>query len=195
MLEEEVGVIAVRRIEQLKQVKLMVGTLNGVSDLGKIDFMTEQEYKVLASNNLLLSYVLSGGDENIAVVLGSRYDQTWYVHRIFFSEKYRHLSLGTIATHLAIKDIITNFTFLNVDFGYGEPNQRFASTHVLKTRAHVLLSRAGSWANLCIIAYVSYEKLYSLLGYQLKLTRRKLVLVAAQVGREILQALKIFSKR
>jgi hypothetical protein len=195
LLEEEVGVIAVRRIEQLKQVKLMVGTLNGVSDLGKIDFMTEQEYKVLASNNLLLSYVLSGGDENIAVVLGSRYDQTWYVHRIFFSEKYRHLSLGTIATHLAIKDIITNFTFLNVDFGYGEPNQRFASTHVLKTRAHVLLSRAGSWANLCIIAYVSYEKLYSLLGYQLKLTRRKLVLVAAQVGREILQALKIFSKR
>jgi hypothetical protein len=193
LLEKEVGIIAVQRIDQLAQVKLMIGSLNGVSDLDKMYFLSEREYEGLASHNLLLSYVLSSGSENIAVVLGSRYDKTWYVHRIYFSETYRHFSLGTIATHLAIKDIITNFTFMNVDFGYGEPNQRFASTHVLKTRAHVLLSRQGSWINLFLFAYVSYEKSHSLFVNQLKSTKRKLVFGAARVWRKILRVSKKFS--
>jgi hypothetical protein len=52
--------------------------------------------------------------------------------------------VGTSAIHLALQDVLANCSFSHVDYGYGMPNAEFRSTHVLKSRGHILLHRARS---------------------------------------------------
>lgn len=56
----------------------------------------------------------------------------------------RNLSIGTSAVHLAVQDVLSHATLAHIDFGYGAPQAEFRSTHVLKTRGHVLLHRKRS---------------------------------------------------
>lgn len=60
-------------------------------------------------------------------------------HNIFVEKKHLALSVGTTAVHLAIQDLAGLGCLRAIDFGYGTPNNELRSSHILKTRAQVLL--------------------------------------------------------
>lgn len=156
LLARSAGPLTLQRIDRSVHVRELV---DGVAALagGASLFMTGRDYRVLAANRLLLSYVLKSGDEVIAVIAGSRYGDTWHVHQIMYAPAWRHLSAGAVALHAALQDVVTDFAFTSADLGFGTPRYAFASTHVLKTRAHVLLARRGSWSARLLRAFVHLD--------------------------------------
>jgi hypothetical protein len=53
--------------------------------------------------------------------------------------------------------VLANFSFDHVDYGYGVPNAEFRSTHVLKSRGHILLHRARSGTALLLKLHGMYN--------------------------------------
>jgi CelD/BcsL family acetyltransferase involved in cellulose biosynthesis len=145
LLTEAAGALQVMRIEQPEQV---AGLLDAIVAIDPSRAATRDAEQVrlacLARQGLLLSYVIRCGDADVAVVLGSRSTSVWHVHKISGLQDYLHLSVGTSAIHLALQDVLANCSFSHVDYGYGMPNAEFRSTHVLKSRGHILLHRARS---------------------------------------------------
>jgi hypothetical protein len=145
LLTEAAGALQVMRIEQPEQV---AGLLDAIVAIDPSQAATRDAEQVrlacLARQGLLLSYVIRCGDADVAVVLGSRSTSVWHVHKISGLQDYLHLSVGTSAIHLALQDVLANCSFSHVDYGYGMPNAEFRSTHVLKSRGHILLHRARS---------------------------------------------------
>lgn len=158
LLEQATGPLELVRIDRSADVRELVA---GIAALSPGDVagssMTARDYRVLAANRLLLSYVLKSGDAVIAVIAGSRYGDTWHIHQIHYAKRYRHLSAGAVAMHSALQNVIADFAFAHADFGYGEPRHSFASTHVLKQRAHVLVVRKASAAHWLFGAFVRYD--------------------------------------
>jgi CelD/BcsL family acetyltransferase involved in cellulose biosynthesis len=139
-LSEQVGTLELERIERPEQVAGMIGSLDALADAGELKtIMSEQTFVALAAQGLLLSYVLRAGDQVLAAILGTRSPDTLHVHNIFVDKKLLSLSVGTSAMHLAIKDLTGLGCLNSIDFGYGTPNHEFRSSHVLETRAQVLL--------------------------------------------------------
>lgn len=157
LLEQAAGPLSLQRIDRSVNVKQLVAGVAALAGAGAPCLAAARDYRVLAANRLLLSYVLRSDDEVIAVVAGSRYGDTWHVHQVMYAPAYRRWSAGAVALHAALQDVITDFAFASADFGYGTPRARFASTHVLKTRAHVLVARRGSWAALVLGAFVRFD--------------------------------------
>jgi hypothetical protein len=158
LLEEATGPLELKRIDRSGDVKDLVegvAALSAGSGSGRAK--TPRDYRVLAANRLLLSYVLKSGDDVIAVISGSRYGDTWHVHHIYYAERFRHLSAGAVAMHSALQNVIAEFAFTSADFGFGEPRQNFASTHALQERGHVLVTRRFSAARLVFAAFVRYD--------------------------------------
>lgn len=155
-LEQAAGPLQLERIDRSPQVRGLVAGIAALVPGTHEDgaHMGARDYRIMAANRLLLSYVLRSAGEVIAVVVGSRYGDTWHVHQIMYAPAWRHLSAGTVALHCALQDVTTDFAFATADLGYGTPRRRFASTHVLKTRAHVLVARRGSWPALLLGALV-----------------------------------------
>lgn len=154
LLEEATGPLELTRIDRSPQVRELV---DGVAALTPADvpvYMGARDYRVLAANRLLLSYVLRTAGEVVAVITGSRYGDTWHIHQILYARTYQHLSAGSVALHAAMQDVITHFAFTSADFGFGTPRHQFTSTHELKTRAHVLVARRGAWSTLMLHAYM-----------------------------------------
>jgi hypothetical protein len=164
LLKKAVGELCLKRIDGPSDVAELFDCLTVIAPGPKPGTLDENDYTVFAENNICLSYTLSGGGEWIAAVIGSRFGETWHVHRIHFSPKYRQLSAGSVAMHLAIKDVIQNFNFTKIDFGFGTPTYKFASTHVLKKRATILVTRRYSRLNLMISLFVAYDKFHSRLA-------------------------------
>jgi hypothetical protein len=159
LLTEAAGALQVVRIEQPEQVAGMLDATVVLDPSEVTDRDTEQRrMEGLARHGLLLSYVIRCGDEDVAVVFGSRSASVWHVHRISCQQKYLHLSVGTSAIHLAVQDVLANFSFNDIDFGYGTPNAEFRSTHVLKARGHVLLHRARSLTALLLTIHGTYDR-------------------------------------
>jgi hypothetical protein len=156
LLEQRAGPLTLQRIDRSAHVRDLV---DGVAALagGAPVFMGARDYRVLAANRLLLSYVLRSADDVIAVIAGSRYGDTWHVHQIMYAPAWRHLSPGAVALHAALEDVVSGFAFTAADLGFGKPRHAFASTNVLKTRAHVLLARRGSWAASLLRAFVRLD--------------------------------------
>ncbi|NIA53030.1 GNAT family N-acetyltransferase [Massilia sp. TW-1] len=151
LLTEAAGPLQVRRIEQPGQVASLLdatiaitGSLSGARDAEQV------RLKNLARHGLLLSYVIRCGDEDVAVVLGSRSSSVWHVHKIACKHKYLPLSVGMSAVHLAVMDVLANAPLQLIDYGYGTPNAEFRSTHVLRSRGHVLLHRTRSLSTLLL---------------------------------------------
>lgn len=158
LLEQATGPLTLQRITRSADVRDFIAGIEALAADGSMHGSTSgRDYRVLAANRLLLSYVLKSGHETIAVIVGSRYGDTWHVHQIHFASRYRDLSAGAVAMQSALQNVIAEFAFTSADFGFGEPRHSFASTHVLKTRAHVLVTRKGSAARLLVGAFVRYE--------------------------------------
>jgi CelD/BcsL family acetyltransferase involved in cellulose biosynthesis len=157
LLEQATGPLTLVRIDRSAAVKDLVEGVLALAPDGDRARTAARDYRVLAANRLLLSYVLRSRDEVVAVIAGSRYGDTWHVHQIMYAPHYRRLSAGTVALHTALQDVITSFAFTTADLGFGTPRDRFASTHVLQARAHVLVGRRGAWSALLLGAFVRLD--------------------------------------
>jgi hypothetical protein len=139
-LTEQVGTLELERVERPDQVPGMMAALAAL--LAEAEWKTvlsEKHFTALAAQGLLLCHVLRAGDQVLAAILGTRSPDTLHVHNIFVEKKHLALSVGTTAMHLAIKDLTELGCLRAIDFGYGTPNNEFRSSHILKTRAQVLL--------------------------------------------------------
>ncbi|MFL6657358.1 MAG: GNAT family N-acetyltransferase [Massilia sp.] len=139
-LSDQVGTLELERIERPEQVAGMMHSLKTlVSREEHKAILSEATFARLAGQGLLLCYVLRSGEQILAAVLGTRSPDTLHIHNIFVEKKHLALSIGTSAMHLTIKDVTSLGCFDRIDFGYGTPNHEFRSSHVLETRAQVLL--------------------------------------------------------
>ncbi len=139
-LSEQVGALELDRIEQPDQVDAMLAALDSMLSADeKASLMGSKTYQALAAQGLLLCYVLRAGEQVLAAILGTRSPDTLHIHNIFVEKKHLALSVGTSAMHLAIQDLTGLGCLTSIDFGYGTPNHEFRSSHVLETRAQVLL--------------------------------------------------------
>jgi hypothetical protein len=169
LLTEAAGTLQLQRIEEPGQVAGMfdaMSAMNASLDAPRAD--EQPRLESLARQGLLLSYVIRCGDEDVAVVYGSRSASVWHIHKIACQQKYLHLSVGTSAIHLAVQDVLAHFAFKDIDFGYGMPNSEFRSTHVLKKRGLVLLHRARSGTALLLKAHGMYNAMNDALICQVK---------------------------
>lgn len=174
-LEKEAGTVQVLRIEHPEQVGTLLDAIGAVTPHRKGERAGQQSsMDSMAQSNLLLSYVIRCGDEDVAVVHGARSNDVWHVYSIAAKQQYMQFSLGTSAIHLALQDVLANFALRDVDFHYGTPNQEFRSTHVMKTRGHVMLFRTRSLASLVLKTHGIYDGLNEGLIRQVKLARKKL---------------------
>lgn len=138
-LSEQAGALELDRIEQPGQVEGMLAGLHTMlSAEEKTCLMRLPTYQALAAQGLLLCYVLRAGGQVMAAILATRSAHTVHIHNIFVGTTHTALSVGTSVMHLAIKDL-TELGLKSIDFGYGTPNHEFRSSHVLETRAQVLL--------------------------------------------------------
>jgi CelD/BcsL family acetyltransferase involved in cellulose biosynthesis len=139
-LGEQAGTLALERVELPQQVAGMMRSLDAlVSAEEHKAILSEATFTGLAAHGLLLCYVLRAGDQVLAAILGTRSPDTLHIHNIFVDKKHLSLSVGTTAMHLAIKDLTSLGGLKSIDFGYGTPNHEFRSSHVLESRAQVLL--------------------------------------------------------
>lgn len=173
LLTEAAGTLQLLRIEEPGQVAAMFDAMDAFdASLDAPRAVEQPRLESLARQGLLLSYVIRCGDEDVAVVYGSRSASVWHIHKIACQQKYLHLSVGTSAIHLAVQDVLTHFSFKDIDFGYGMPNSEFRSTHVLKTRGVVLLHRAYSGTALLLKAHSKYDAMNEALIRQVKRLRK-----------------------
>lgn len=154
LLTEAAGPLHVLRIDQPGQVTAMLDAMVATDASRAADRGAERiRLEGLARHGLLLSYVIRCGETDVAVVYGMRSASVWHVYKILCRHDYLHLSVGTSAIHLAVQDVLAHCAFDHIDFGYGTPHAEFRSTHVLKTRGHVLLYRPRSGAALLLKAH------------------------------------------
>ncbi|MCS0581561.1 GNAT family N-acetyltransferase [Massilia pinisoli] len=158
LLTGAAGPLQVLRIETPDDVTHLLNAMDAVCPSPAVARDTERlRFEKLARHGLLLSYVIRCGNEDVAVVLGSRSPRVWHVHKIVGQQKYMRLSVGMSAMHLAVLDVLANFTFRLIDYGYGTPNAEFRSTHVLKSRGQVLLHRSRSLMGLLLTFHDKYN--------------------------------------
>jgi hypothetical protein len=175
LLEKEAGALQVLRIEHPEHVETALNAIGAVTPERIGDRAGQQSSMTsMARQGLLLSYVIRCGEEDVAVIQGARSNGVWHVYNIAAKQQYMHLSVGTSATHLALQDVLANFSFTDVDFHYGTPNAEFRSTHVMKTRGHVMLFRSRSLAGLVLKSHAVCDSLNETLIRHVKLGKKKI---------------------
>jgi CelD/BcsL family acetyltransferase involved in cellulose biosynthesis len=174
LLEQATGPLQLERIDRACAVKLLSEGVGALAPQGDPARKAARDYRVLAANRLLLSYVLRSADDIVAVIVGSRYGDTWHVYQILYAPAYHHLSAGTVALHTALQDVVTHFAFTSADLGFGSPRERFASTHALKTRAHVLIARRGSWRAHLLGAFIRFDHARTVCASRIKPLLRRI---------------------
>jgi len=154
LMSDALGPVQVMRIDKPGQVATLLDAMTAV-DASRIEDgeCAQARMENLAHHGLLLSYVIRCGDTDVAVVYGMRSASVWHVYKILCRPDHPHLSIGTSAVHLAVQDVLSHATLEHIDFGYGAPQAEFRSTHVLKTRGHVLLHRKRSGTALLLKAH------------------------------------------
>jgi CelD/BcsL family acetyltransferase involved in cellulose biosynthesis len=159
-LTEQVGTLELERIERAEQVPAMMHALTAlVTSEEQKSILSETTFTRLAGQGLLLSYVLRAGDQVLAAVIGTRSPDTLHIHNIFVEKKHLAVSVGTSAMHLTIKDLTGLGGLTSIDFGYGTPNNEFRSSHVVETRAQVLLFDRSKSISLLFFAHRHFTAL------------------------------------
>lgn len=159
LLSEQAGTAQAVRIETPPQVAQLMAALRSLMTPEKLAVHGRQDvFMQLAAQGLLHAYIIRCGDRAVAAVLGTRSDKVWHVHHICQDSQYLHLSIGTTAMQLALADVLDHFSFSHIDFGYGTPRQEFRTTHVLQSRAQILLYRKGSVASLLFCVHRWYDR-------------------------------------
>lgn len=139
-LGEQAGALDLRRVERPEQVAGLMDALGALLPAARLaGVLSAASFEALARRTLLLCYVLRAGDEVIAAVIGTRSPDVVHIHNIFVNKTHLSLSVGTTAMHLALKDLMAEGCFHLIDFGYGTPNHDFRSSHVLQTRAQMVV--------------------------------------------------------
>lgn len=175
LLVKEAGKLEVMRIERPEQVDALMAALAALAPArGLAAFPARDRFEGLAAHGLLLSYVVRCGSEYAGAIVATNGGDKWHVHNILSAAKYHHLSAGTSTLHVVLEDVMNNFSFAEADFGYGTPNRDFRSTHVLKTRGHVLLYRPGGATAILLACHCLYGKLYEGLACTVKRWQRRL---------------------
>jgi hypothetical protein len=175
LLVKEAGKLEVTRIEQPGQVGLLMEAVAALAPArDAAAFPERSRFEGLAAHGLLLSYVVSCGGEPVGAIVATNGGDKWHVHNIFSAAKYHHLSAGTSALHVALEDVMNNFSFSEADFGYGTPNRDFRSTHVLRTRGHVLAYRPGGTTAILVACHCLYGRLYEGVASRVKQWQRRL---------------------
>jgi hypothetical protein len=174
LLAKEAGPLQVTRVERPEQAGLLLEAVRALVPARAFAALPcQQHFERLAANGLLLSYVVTCGGDPVGAVVATNGIDKWLVHNIFSAKKYHHLSAGTSTLHLALEDVINGFEFKEADFGYGTPNRDFRSTHVLRTRGHLLLYRAAGIVPWLLACHAIYSKLNSGLGGHIKRLQRR----------------------
>jgi CelD/BcsL family acetyltransferase involved in cellulose biosynthesis len=149
LLAKAAGEVNLVRIERPDQVAAL---FDGMQALPSAKEMATPQWKAkyesMARHGLLHAYLLQCGDQTAALVLGSRSEDVWHVHKICCKEEYLALSAGTSIIHLALQDTIAHFDFAYADFGYGTPNHDFRSTHVLQRRGKLMMCQRNGLTSL-----------------------------------------------
>ncbi|CAN7267971.1 GNAT family N-acetyltransferase [Massilia sp. LjRoot122] len=169
LLGEQAGKIQLCRIETPAQVPMLIEAMQEVLPPHHSgQFVRQTRLELLAQHGILHSYVVRCGSQNVAFIFALRSDEVWHVHKIAALAKYQSLSAGTSTVHLALEDIITHFSFKQADFGYGTPNHEFRATHVLQSRAMVLLCRSRSLTACLLATHAGYQRASGLLITSIK---------------------------
>ena len=159
-LAEQAGALTMQRIGRADEVTSMMAALMSLVPPARLaSVLRPSTFEALARRDLLLCYVLRAGDEVLAAVIGTRSPDVWHIHNIFVNNNYLSLSVGTSAVHLAIKELMAERCFHLIDFGFGTPNHDFRSSHVLETRAQVLLFDRAQPVRLLFCAHALFNTL------------------------------------
>jgi hypothetical protein len=174
-LSEQAGTLELERVERADQVDGMFAALDALlTPDERKSMLGVATYKSLAAQGLLLCYVLRAGEQVLAAIIGTRSPDTLHIHNIFVERKHLALSVGTTAMHLAIKDLTSLGCLNSIDFGYGTPNNEFRSSHVLETRAQVLLFDRTKSISLLFFVHRNFVALTEGLISMVKAARRRL---------------------
>jgi CelD/BcsL family acetyltransferase involved in cellulose biosynthesis len=175
LLGKEAGEVSLLRVEQAHQVAALVDGMRAL--MSAEDFATlpsQAKLENQARHGLLHSYLLQCGGQPAAVVLGSRSNEVWHVHKIHCKQEYMNFSVGTSIMHLALQDTIAHFDFTQADFGYGTPNQEFRATHVLQRRGKLLVCRRHSMIDLLFRLHGIHDRMNEALISSVKKVRKRL---------------------
>ena len=173
LLAKEVGEVSLVRIEQAHQVEALVDGMRTWMSLDDAAARHSQvKFEGMARHGLLHSYLLQCGGKTVALVVGTRSNEVWHVHRICCAQEYMKMSVGTSMIHLALQDTIAHFDFTQADFGYGTPNHEFRSTHVLQRRGKLLLCRTHGMADLLFKLYGVQNRMNEALIARVKTVRK-----------------------
>lgn len=142
-LAQQAGEIGVERVTAPAQVPAMLAAARALAGAAEQQGMlSEEEYRALAEQGLLLSYVISCAGTPCGAVIGSLFGGVWHVYKILYDARYASLSIGTSVLHVSIQDALDALRPTLIDLGYGSPKREFGSSHRTVRRAHVLLYRA-----------------------------------------------------
>lgn len=175
LLAKEAGEVSLVRVEHASQVPALMDGMRTL--MSAEDFalqISQAKFENLARHGLLHSYLLQCSGRTVALVLGTRSDEVWHVHKICCTQEYMSMSVGTSIIHLALQDAIAHFDFTHADFGYGTPNQEFRSTHVLQRRGKLLLCRRHGMANLLFRLHGVQDRMNEALIGRVKTIRKRL---------------------
>jgi hypothetical protein len=173
-LAEHEGELALVRIDRPEQVGDMMGALGSLLSSAEMAPLLRQEtYVRLATQGLLLCYVLKGYGTALAAVVGTRSPQVLHVHNIFVGKQYLSLSVGTSIMHLIVQDLVGLGGMRGIDFGYGTPGHEFRSSHVLETRAKVLVFDRMRSVSLLFFIQTAFGRLSELLARAAKAFRKR----------------------
>lgn len=175
LLAKEAGEVSLVRIERPDQVAALIEGMQALQSAKKLATKQSQaKYESLARHGLLHAYLLQCGGQTAALVLGSRSNEVWHVHKICCKQEYLALSAGSSVMHLALQDTIAHFDFAYADFGYGTPNQEFRSTHVLQRRGKLMLCQRNGLTSLLFRFHGIQDRLNEAMLAQLKTIRNRL---------------------
>jgi CelD/BcsL family acetyltransferase involved in cellulose biosynthesis len=175
LLAKEAGEISLVRIERPDQVAALIEGMQALPSAKKLATKQSQtKYESLARHGLLHAYLLQCGGQTAALVLGSRSNEVWHVHKICCKQEYLALSGGSSIMHLALQDTIAHFDFAYADFGYGTPNQEFRSTHVLQRRGKLMLCQRNGLTSLLFKFHGIQDRMNEAMLAQLKTIRNRL---------------------
>jgi len=175
LLAKEAGEVSLVRVEQADQVAALVDGMRAL--MSAEDFAaqpSQAKLESLARHGLLHSYLLQCDGQPAALVLGTRSNEVWHVHKIFCKQEYMSFSVGTSIIHLALQDTIAHFGFTHADFGYGAPNQEFRATHVLQRRGKMLLCRQPGMTNFLFRLHGIQDRMNEALIARVKAVRKQL---------------------
>ncbi len=185
--EHSNGQLRLDRIERPEQIANFILARNSlIEPKMHSSFLSDDKFTVLAEQGLLLSYVLSSGEQPCAVILGTRSEHVLHIHNILYLSTLARLSLGTSILHLAIEDLIDNLKITSIDLGYSNPSYSHQSSNEIELRGHVLLL-CNSWRNkILFFSHNIYVKKIEILktffeSYQRRLRHKKKGLAASKL--------------